>query len=502
MSELEILQTENAKLREETAHLKLQLEELKRMIFGRKSERFISDQNQDQLTLFEKEKKEQEQEQAAVIIEKITYSRKKRERAENKESSHLLPAHLPRVEEVIEPAVDTSKMVKMGELVTEYLEYKPSSLYVRRIVRPKYVQKVVVEEPREEKEEKTVIHVGELPPSPIHKSKAGSSLLASILVDKFEFHLPLYRQMQRFKYEGVEITKSTIGGWTGAAIDLLSPLYDLLVKQVLDSHYIQADETPIKILESEEKGASHKGYLWAYNAPNIKTGIFDYRTTRNRSGPQEMLKEFKGYLQVDGYAGYEKFDMDESIQLFHCMAHARRKYENALDNDHRRAKQMLSWIQELYVIEQRARDENLSYEQRKQLRQKESTIVLDKMEQWLKEQGEDTSVKASSAIGKAISYMTKRWHKLCLYTSDGRLEIDNNLIENSIRPIALGRKNYLFAGSHDAAQRIAVIYTLIANAKINGVNTFEWLNFAIANIYTTPEEKLQKLLPQNFKNNM
>lgn len=222
--------------------------------------------------------------------------------------------------------------------------------------------------------------------------------------------------------------------------------------------------------------------------------LFDYRPGRGREGPSEILKDFSGHLQTDGYAVYEMFENRPGITLLSCMAHARRYFEQALDNDKTRAEFALQQIQLLYETERTARTNNYTPAQRLELRQRESVPVLESIKQWLAKNV--TLVLPQSAIGKAITYSLARWDKLSVYATDGKLEIDNNWVENNIRPIALGRKNYLFAGSHDAAQRAAIIYSLLITCKLKNVNPFNWLKQTLSTIPDTKATNLIELLPR------
>ena len=224
-----------------------------------------------------------------------------------------------------------------------------------------------------------------------------------------------------------------------------------------------------------------------------KLVCFDYRKGRGREGPELFLKEFKGTLQTDGYAAYNKFESRQGITLLACMAHARRKFEHAKENDPERAIYALKKIQTLYSIERKARDEGFSYKQRKELRRNESNPVLEELETWMKDQLSEVLPK--SAIGKAITYTLKLWKRLTRYTEDGRWEIDNNPVENSIRPVTLGRKNYLFAGSHEGAKRAAMMYSFLGTCKINGVEPFAWFKDVLKRIPDHSIQKLEELLP-------
>jgi len=463
----------------EVAYLKFQLAELKRMIFGAKSERYVTPDT-DQTSLFEVPT-EQPIEQPK---EEITYTRNKSQ--EKKQPLRLeLPSHLPRRDEVIEPEDLPLNAKKIGEAITEVIEYSPASAYVRRIIRPKYII--------DQNDEQTHIAVAPLPCLPIPKGNAGASMLAHILVSKFVDHLPFYRQRQIFKRQDLEIAESTLGGWFNAGCNLLRPLYDVLKIKILEGWYLMADETPIAVLTQDKPGATHKGYHWVYYDPVNKLVLFDYRKTRGREGPDELLKDYRGFLQTDGYTAYNDLKNHENITLLACMAHARRKFEHAQENNPMLAGEALKMFQLLYDIERIARDTKLSTEEIKELRQKESKWILNQMEAWLKEQIILSLPK--SAIGSAIAYTLKLWPRLVRYIDDGHFYIDNNLIENSIRPVALGRKNYLFAGSHEAAQQAAVIYSILGTCKIQGIEPFNYLTKILSVIPDYPANQLHTLLP-------
>lgn len=468
----------NQKLQTQLLYLQQELAKLKRMLFGSKSERFVpTDSNQLSLAI------DIEEQVPEVKTEDISYTRHKKQ--ESKQVGHariVLPAHLPRKEETIEPTEDVSHCKKIGENITEVLEYEPGRLYVRKIIRPKYARA-----------NGEGIVTADLPTLPIPKGNAGSGLLAHLIISKYVDHLPFYRQVQQFKREQVVIAESTINDWFRASCKLIEPLYDALKIKLLQSNYLMADETPIPVQSSEKEGSLHKGYIWAYYSPTDKIVCFDYRHGRGREGPTDFLQAFKGTLQTDGYNVYDIFDKHTDKQLLACMAHVRRKFDEAMSNDKLRAEHALRLIQELYQAERTAREGCYTHEMRHQLRQEKSIPVLIKIEQWLKE--EIINVLPKSNIGKAIAYTLNLWPRLKRYIDDGRYEIDNNLIENSIRPIALGRKNYLFAGSHEAAQRAAMIYSLLGTCKKNDINPYEWLKDALNRIQDHNHKELHLLLP-------
>jgi transposase len=397
-----------------------------------------------------------------------------------------LPADLPRKVIVIEPKEDVSHLTKIGEEITEQLDVTPSKFFVRRYVRNKYAL------PQGEG-----VVIGKLPSQPIDKCMAGPGLLAQVIIDKYVDHLPLYRQEQRFSRVGITLAPSTLCNWKSSVCNLITPLYDALVKEVLQTNYLHVDETPIKVLDQDKAGTTHRGYFWVYHNSHQKIVIFDYRKGRDGEGPSEILKNFIGHLQADGYQVYEDFDDSSGIMLLHCMAHARRKFSEALDNDKARSEYVLQHMQQLYAIEQQARDKKMSFDEIYELRQQQAIPILEHLGKWMKESY--VQVTPKSSIGKALAYSIERWKKLCIYTTNGMLCIDNNPVENSIRPIAIGRKNYLFAGSHDAAQESAMIYSLLGTCKLHKINPWEWLKDILIRLPDHPINKIKELLPHNWK---
>jgi transposase len=370
--------------------------------------------------------------------------------------------------------------------VTEELEIEPPKLYVNRYIRPKYAR------PKDEG-----IVIARLPSRPIEKGIAGPGLIAYTLISKYVDHMPLYRQIQQHKRQGVVIAESTINGWKYSGCELIMPLVHRLRDQVLSSAYLMVDETPIRVLDPGLKGKTHKGYYWVYYDPLGGQVFFDYQKGRGRDGPEKHLKYFTGFLQTDGYRGYDDFASRKSITAVGCMAHARRYFVDAQMVDPDRAEWMLLRLQKLYAIERYARENQLSFDERYEERQENAAPIMKEIKTWLDEHV--YSVLPQSAIGKAVQYMLNQWPRLENYLLDGRLEIDNNLVENAIRPIALGRKNYLFAGSHNGAEQAAAIYTLVANAKLQQVEPFAYLRNVLKRISDHPHKDIDQLLPKNWK---
>jgi transposase len=465
--------------------LQHELNNLKRLIFGSKNERFVpANGSPSQLSL---DIQADAVAQCNVIkAQKIEYIRNTTEVTREHPGRTKLPEHLERRQIIIEPLEKTEGCKKIGEEITEELEYEPGKLFVNRYVRPKYVVA----------DNKGII-IASMRDRPLPKAIVGPGLLAQIMIDKYVDHLPLYRQMERFKREGISIAYSTIGDWIKNGCALLDPLGEALKKIIISSDYLHADETPVKVLDKNKKGTTHRGFYWVYHNSIDNLVWFDYREGRGREGPNEILKDFSGYLQTDGYNVYDIFKENKDITVLHCMAHARRKFFEAKDNNPPVAEYAMQQIGLLYAIERKAKEQKLTADEIFELRQAEAVPILESLGKWMKETYIISLPK--STIGKALGYSIKRWSELMIYASDGKLNIDNNPVENSIRPVAIGRKNYLFAGSHEAAQRSAMLYSFVGTCKLNSINPFIWLQDVLRKINNHPINKIEELLPQNWK---
>jgi transposase len=466
----------------EIALLRSELAQLKRMIFGARTEGFQSTTSPLQLSLGIQA--ESRAATSLISAQKVSYTRIQTETNRGGHPHRMkLPEHLERRETIYEPSALTEGCRRIGEEITEELEYEPGKLYVNRFVRPKYVSA-----------DNTTVLIAPMVDRPLPKAIAGPGLLTQILIDKYVDHLPLHRQQQRFSREKINIPYSTLTDWVTATCRLITPLYDALAKEVLASHYLHADETPIRVLDSDKKGETHRGYYWVYHSSLQDLVLFDYQPGRGREGPTELLKDFKGHLQTDGYAAYNIFAQKEDVTLLHCWAHARRKFHEAQDSDRPRSAYALEQIQRLYNIEREAREATFEEQAILSLRQQQAIPVLSDLKQWMIRAYQEVLPK--SPIGKALAYSLERWDRLMIYTSNGQLNIDNNPVENSIRPIAIGRKNYLFAGSHEAAQRSAMLYSLFGTCKLHNINPRTWLKDTLEKTAQQPINRISELLPR------
>lgn len=517
---------EHKALQDKYTSIKFQLEQLQRMIYGQKSERFIADISPEQLSLFEELKKVE----AALETTKVE-AHERKQKKQPRSGRLQLPSHLKKEIVVLEPEEDTSGMKKIGSEETKILVYQPAELSVRVIVRPKYVKpctrpptidlsrieqtEAAVQQDNQpsqpEQQEQEVsnnkIIIAPLPSRFIDKCIADETLLSAILVAKYVDHLPLYRQQQQFKRLGITIPRSTLCNWITQSAARLEVLYLKLIETVLAANYLQVDETRIEVLDQEiedkilkrrkKKGKTHRGYYWGYLAVEQQLLFFEYDKSRGANQPMKRLASFSGTLQTDAYEVYDKVcAVYTAIHHYYCLNHARRNFEQALGNDKQRAEHAINIFQKLYAIERAAKELNYSAAQLVQVRQQQAKPILQNFFKWMDEQ--QYQVLPKSPIGKAINYMLNRKVGMLHYISDATLHLDTNAIENTIRPIAVGRKNYLFAGSHPAAQRAAMFYSFFACCKMNEVDPSEWLLDVIQRINDYPVNQIENLLPHQW----
>lgn len=480
--QIERSQRENDKLRHE-------IDQLKRMHFGPRSERLVPEQ---MLMPFAGQsfaadmpppgtpprESGTQATTAAVKPEIVGHGRQK------------LPAHLKRVP-VTHDVPEAEKrcrnckkaLVRIGEDTSEQLEYTPSQLKVIQNIRPKYtcpdecLECGVVQAPP--------------PPGPIDKGLPGPGLLAQVSVSKFDDHLPLYRQQEIFARQGVHIARSTLCDWIAAAAGLLGPLVLLMRTRVLLSKKVHTDDTPVPV-QDETREHTREARLWAYlgdeRHPYI---VFEYSPNHSEKYPIEFLKDFLGFLQCDAYPGYDKV----RATIVGCWAHARRYFFDAQKSDPARAAVALGYIRSLYKVEEAAKD--LPTAERLSLRQERSKKTIEEFRKWL--DGEELSILPQSAMGEAFTYVRNQWKRLRRYLEDGDLDIDNNVAERANRNVAIGRKNWLFAGSDEGGKRAAILYSVIESAKRNGVEPLAYLTDVLARIATHPMSRIEEFLPDRWK---
>jgi len=468
--------------------LKLQIAKLRRMTFGRSSEKAAAEIEQLELALdaLEADRAERESEREPSAARARTGEKRKPVRKP-------LPAHLPRETVVHEGPCACPKcggtLTKLGEDVTEILEVERRFKVIAH-VRPKMSCRTC-----------EAITQPPLPSQPIARGIAGPGLLAHVLIGKYCDHLPLYRQSEIFARDGIDLDRSTLAGWVGQCAGLMRPLIDALAKNVMASSVLHGDDTVVPVLDPG-RGKTKEGRLWAYvrderpfSGPAPPAAIYFYSPDRKGEHPQTHLKSFTGILHADGYAGFNRLFETGRITQAACWAHARRKFFDVFEAIKSPiAEEALTRIRALYAIEEEINAKPPS--ERKARRQAESKPLTEALKTW----AEETSPKLSgkSDLAKAFRYMLTRWASLTRFLDDARLAIDNNAAERAMRGCALGRKNYLFAGSDKGGERAAAIYSLIETAKLNGLNAEEYLRDLLARIADHPVNRVAELLPWNW----
>lgn len=404
-----------------------------------------------------------------------------------------IPAHIERKYIDMHPENLPEDAEHFDTIETEQLEYDPARLFATVYRRFKYK--------RHTPNGSTEFFIASLPEEK-DKSLAAPSLKAHVTTEKFMWHMPIHRQMQKFAQSGIILSENTIGDWINGTCRSLTAIYDALRENIVKPAcgYMMADETRIDVLDSEKvKGKkSHLGWMWSYCNPVDRLVIFEYHKGRGNKDARPVLQNYKGYLHSDGYNVYKHFGSQPGVTHVCCNAHARRKFHEAKLTDKNRAEHALMLYSKLYGIESYCKEQNLSFDQRLKIRQEKSVPIFDELAGWVKEQI-PRLITLRSPIGKALAYFSEREKQLGMFLHDGMLLMDTNLIENAIRPIALGRNNFLFAGSHDAAQNAAIIYSLLATCKLHDVNAYDWLKYVLTAMPTFPASRIKELLPHNWK---
>jgi len=395
-----------------------------------------------------------------------------------------LPANLETERVVLEPEEVQHQPAgwrKLGEEVTEELDWKPAKFIKRLYIRPKYANA-----------ERIVI--APLPARLIEKGLPGAGLLTQVIVGKYEDHLPLYRQEKIYRdRHGVNLSRQTLCGWVEAAADWLSPIYREMKAALVARDYLQADETPIRYLDPDVKGKSQQGWLWTYSAPQGDV-VFEWHISRSREGPRAFLQAFTGQLQTDGYGVYESLTRERGKELIlvGCWAHVRRGFHEAL-GEGRSAAWLVGQIGKLYAVEKHLREQHAGPQRRAAVRAWQSRPILARLRRAM--EVVRRRVLPKSLLGQAIDYALARWETLTRFVDDGRLEIDNNLCENAIRPTAIGKKNFLFIGHPEAGQRSAVIYSVLGSCRRHGINPAEYLQAVFERLPRAKTSDLKSLTP-------
>ena len=492
--ELETLRCNRNDQQQKIDQLEEQLQSLLKKLYGKKSEKYQHPDQGDLLDLidgFNPEENEDSLETSPSSYQNLTYQRK----TPKPKGPKPLPENLPREVIYIDPpeadrncACCHLPLVVVKEVITEELVYIPAKFVVKQFIQRHYACKEHMNRPL----------VAPLPYRPIPKGRPSASLLAFILISKYCDALPLYRIEKIFKRLGVDITRSTMNSWLGPLSDLLLPLVESLKRKLLEESFLQMDETPISALDPKVKKGSKQCYVWALGHPK---GEVYYFVTESRAAkhPLKILEGFRGHLQSDGYSAYKTVSSEiEDITSIACMAHIRRKFFEAEHSHPERVTEILLLIQELYKIEAEAKEKGLTCDERRDLRQAKAKSTF----KYLKSKIDALAPipTPGSKLGKAVTYALNQWESMERYLEVGEAEIDNNSTERDIKSVVIGRKNYLFLGRAKAGgQRVEAFYTLIESAKRFGLEPFHYLQEVIERIPSTPREKLDELLPSNFK---
>lgn len=497
------LSQENKKLKnleEEHAYLQEKYKSLQRMLYGKKSEK-LTPEDEHQMCLFNEAEdgsieEDQLEEQIKETTEVKSHTRKKRGRKP-------LPEHIDR-EEIIHDLSDEEKSCPccgeerpvIGELTSEELDIIPPKMIVNKHIRKKYGPCTCKEFENKEIPE---IKTAAMPPRLIPQGIASAGLVAYIVTAKFCDALPFYRQSKIFERLDIELSRATLCNWSLLAADKCTPLIDLMIDEIRGGPIIRMDETSLQVLKEPGRKAENKSYMWVsmgYTSENKPLLLYQYHPTRSGQVPDKFLKDYSGYLQTDGYKGYNKAAENNDIIHVGCMAHARRYFENAykLNKKSKVGHKGLDYIQKIYAIEKKLRETDLNADKFLDTRKKEVTPVLEAFYNWL--QSQVNCVAPKSKAGEAIKYTLDEWPKLIKYLDHYLLTPDNNLTENAIRPFVMGRKNWLFANTPRGAESSAVLYSLIESAKANGLEPYKYLRYIFEKLpYAENTNDYRALLP-------
>ena len=487
-------------LRAREIMLKERIAFLERRLFGAKSDRLTYVNPDDQPGLFDEMFKEAMDEKASQIdkmADDIEKESQKRRKSAKKKSSRPAKYRYTGLEErtttIVPENVNIEEYDIIGKDVSRILHYEKSKVWVEIIERPIFRLK----------EDKNVpapqICQAKAPEAVIGGNHVGADMLAQIVIDKYRYHLPEYRQVKRYADLGIKLPTSTINDWIHAVASKLDPLYEALRHDILEGDYLQIDEVPWRI--ADKSGKSRRGYAWQFldNRPQSH-GLYFLYMNGSRAGtiPRAELLNFHGAIQTDGYGVYDYFEYQDNVTLLGCMAHVRRKFTDAQNTHPQLAAQAVKWIEVLYKLEANLKAEGADFERIATERQTKAIPIMDAMEKWM--QNVHTQCTPSDSMGKAIDYAYKLWPRLKRYALDGRYHIDNNPVERSQRPSVIGRKNYLFSKNDSGAVDNAIFYSLIESCDLVGLEPLKWLTDVLTNLHDdTSPEQIRLMLPYYYK---
>ena len=512
LAQADLHEQERRQWQEQKARLEHLLGLREAALFGPRSERLSARQMELFAELIAQEKLHdaeaaRQAEEAMQQVRVAGHARRRRGR-------RPIPQDLPRVETVIDLSEEEKKCphcgamrVRIGEEVSERLEFEPARLFVQRIVRPKCACPECCGH----------VQTAPLPPQPIDKGIAGAGLLALVATNKFADHLPLYRQEGIFARSGVDVPRSTMCDWLRQAADRLLPLAALLTTIIRAGRFVQSDDTPVRMMDAG-RGTTLEARFWVYVGGNLlgtgppaegipklgdrlrKYVVFEFTRSREGKWPQAWLKDFKGVLQADAFSGYDQLYKTDRVVEAGCWGHARRKFRDARKTEPSRALYVMTLIQRLYTVERRAMEENLDAQDRLELRSEFSRPVLTLIRTWLDEQ--QPRLLPKSPLGEAVQYALNQWNALARYVDDADVEIDNNACERAIRAVAIGRKNWLFVGSEFGGETAATFFSLIASARLHEIEPWAYLRDVIRTMPTIDSHdttRLAELLPHQWR---
>ena len=487
-------------LRAREIMLKERIAFLERRLFGAKSDRLTYVNPEDQPGLFDEMFKEAMDEKASQIekmADDIEKESQKRRKSAKKKPCRPAKYRYTGLEErtttMMPGNINIEEYDIIGKDVSRILHYEKSKVWVEIIERPIFRLK----------EDKNVpapqICQAKAPEAVIGGNHVGADMLAQIVIDKYRYHLPEYRQVKRYADLGIKLPTSTINDWIHAVASKLDPLYEALRHDILEGDYLQIDEVPWRI--ADKPGKSRRGYAWQFldNRPQSH-GLYFLYMNGSRAGtiPRAELLNFHGAIQTDGYGVYDYFEYQDNVTLLGCMAHVRRKFTDAQNTHPQLAAQAVKWIEVLYKLEANLKAEGADFERIATERQTKAIPIMDAMEKWM--QNVHTQCTPSDSMGKAIDYAYKLWPRLKRYALDGRYHIDNNPVERSQRPSVIGRKNYLFSKNDSGAVDNAIFYSLIESCDLVGLEPLKWLTDVLTNLHDdTSPEQIRLMLPYYYK---